>query len=228
MPLRLSPRQTNPETNTFIRLFTLRQQSYVRFIRVALYPQGIRSYFLRSPLLRSGLRVLDAGCGTGIATFAVREALLARGLTPGSLQGFDLTPAMLGRFTQQLEKRGVRGVEVAQADVLQLDGLPRSWQDFDLIVSASMLEYISPDRLVAALSGLRDLLNRDGRFILFITRRNWLMRPLIGRWWQSNLYNAADLEEAFQRAGFANIAFGAFPPLFRHLSLWGHIVEAWG
>ena len=226
MPAGLSSRQTNSETNTFIRLFTRKTQSYVRFIRFVLYPQGIRSYLLRSPLLRSGLRVLDAGCGTGVVTLALREALLARGFTPGPLQGFDVTPAMLERFAQQLEKRGIRGVEVAQADVLQLDGLPRSWQNYDLIVSASMLEYIPPDRLVAALSGLRSLLHRDGRFILFITRRNWLMRLLIGRWWQSNLYDAPELEEAFRRAGFANVAFGEFPPLFRHLAHWGHIVEA--
>ena len=121
---------------------------------------------------------------------------------------------------------GITGVEIAQADVLQLNGLPGSWRNYDLIVSASMLEYIPPDRLVAALRGIRGLLHRDGRFILFITRRTWLMRLLIGRWWQSNLYNAPELEEAFRRAGFANVAFGAFPPLFRHLAHWGHIVEA--
>ena len=62
--------------------------------------------------------------------------------------------------------------------------------------------------------------------LLFITRKNRLTRPLIGRGWQSNLYDAGDLEQAFREAGFAPITFHRFPAWFRHLGLWGHIVEA--
>jgi hypothetical protein len=89
-----------------------------------------------------------------------------------------------------------------------------------------MLEYVPRDRLVAALSRHRRLMNRDGLFILFMTRRNWLTRLLVGQWWQSNLHNGSELEEAFRRAGFADVAFGEFPPLSRLLAVWGHIVEA--
>ena len=205
------------------RLYTDRSRSYVRFVG---YPQGLRAYFLASPLLRSGLRVLDAGCGTGIVTLAIREALLRRDLHPGSLQGFDLTPAMLERFRQTLRTRKMEGIDVVQADVLRLDRLPSSWNHYDLIVSASMLEYLPRDRLVEALAGLRELLNQEASLVLFITRRNWLMRPLIGRWWEANVYEAVELEEYFRRAGFSNIAFRKFPLSFRHLALWGHIVEA--
>jgi hypothetical protein len=52
------------------------------------------------------------------------------------------------------------------------------------------------------------------------------MRPLIGRWWHANLYGKGDLTRAFREAGFASIRFGRFPPRFRHLGLWGHVVEA--
>ena len=62
--------------------------------------------------------------------------------------------------------------------------------------------------------------------MLFITKRNWLMRPLIGKWWDSNLYTAAELTEALDRAGFKDVTFGAFPPWYKHLATWGHIVEA--
>ncbi|HYC55873.1 MAG TPA: hypothetical protein VEL28_13140 [Candidatus Binatia bacterium] len=49
---------------------------------------------------------------------------------------------------------------------------------------------------------------------------------LIGRWWASNLYTAAELAEIFTKAGFSRLTFRQFPPLARHLSPWGHIVEA--
>ncbi len=215
----------NPASDP-VRLYTDRGRSYVRFVRFVRYPQGIRAYFLRSSLLHSGLRVLDAGCGTGIVTLALREALLSRGFDPGPLQGFDLTPAMLERFRQTLQSRAIDGVDLVRADVLQPDTLPASWRNYDLIVSASMLEYLPRNRLVSALSGLRRLLNEEGSFLLFITRRSWLMRPLIGRWWEANLYEAAELRESLQRAGFSTIAFRSFPISFRYLGLWGHVVEA--
>jgi ubiquinone/menaquinone biosynthesis C-methylase UbiE len=209
-----------------VQLFSERSESYVRFVRFVRYPQGIRAHFLASPVLRSGLRVLDAGCGTGIVTLALREALLRRGMTPEAIHGFDLTAAMLERFRGTLRAQSIEGIDLAQADVLELQALPPSWNDYDLIVSASMLEYLPRTRLAAGLRGLRLLLREGGTFVLFITRRNWLTRPLIGRWWQSNLYEADELRRALQEAGFASIGFRPFPASFRYLSLWGHIIEA--
>jgi ubiquinone/menaquinone biosynthesis C-methylase UbiE len=217
----LTPTAANP-----VQLFTQRTNSYARFIRVVRYQEGLRSYFRRSPLLRFGLRVLDAGCGTGALTLALRDALLERGFPPASMHGFDLTPAMLDRFRHRLDVQAINGVELVQCDVLRLDALPTAWNNYDLLVSASMLEYVPRERFVAALSGLRGLLRTDGRFVLFVTKSNWLMRPLIGRWWDSHLYNAAELTRALGQAGFRDAKFGAFPFWFRHLTAWGHIVEA--
>jgi SAM-dependent methyltransferase len=77
-----------------------------------------------------------------------------------------------------------------------------------------------------SLAGLRGLVRPGGRFVLFITKRNWLMRPLIGWWWDSNLYTAAELTAALGRAGFKDVQFGAFPFWYKPLAPWGHIVEA--
>jgi cyclopropane fatty-acyl-phospholipid synthase-like methyltransferase len=217
---------TGAAESDFRRLFTERTDSYVRFIRSIGYPLALRAYFAQCPFLRPGLRILDAGCGTGVVSLGIRRALLARGFGLVGIDAFDLTPAMLDRFRQTIEMHGIHDVHLAEANVLALDGLPASWTGYDLIVSASMLEYVPRTNLTAALAGLRTRLNATGTMVLFITRRNWLMRPLIGRWWRANLYTRSELLDAFRQAGFAEIAFGRFPLLYRPFDLWGHIVEA--
>jgi len=207
-------------------LFTRRTDSYARFIRFVAYRQGLRRYFLQSPLLAAGQRILDAGCGTGALSLALAEALQRRELMPGEMHAFDLTRTMLDRFREEMAGRPGLNVKTAQANVLGLDGLPSGWTKYDLIVSASMLEYVPKDRLASALAGLRGLLAPGGNFVLFITKNNWLMRPMIGRWWSANLYDAGELSAAFGQAGFDRHVFGVFPPAARHLSAWGHIVEA--
>ena len=189
------------------------------------YPQGIRQFFLRSSLLQDRLRVLDAGCGTGVVTLALYEALVRRRLAVGTHYAFDLTPAMLERFRSTLDERGV-SVETRQADVLDINSLPGTWTQYDLIVTASMLEYLPRTRLSDALAALRTRLAADGHTIVFITRRNWLTRPLIGRWWQSNLYSKRELLEAFHRAGFSQVRFSSFPLAASYLAPWGYVIEA--
>ena len=195
----------------------------MRWIR---YSQGLRAFFLASPLIRPQLRILDAGCGTGALTLAVHEALVRRGAPAAAFHAFDLTPAMLEHLRAMLAARGIADVALAEADVLQLDGLPDGWRDYDLIVSASMLEYVPRDRLADALRALRNRLKRDGRLVLFMTRRNLFTRWLVGRWWRSNLYDARELAAAFTAAGFTAFWFRSFPPVARRMALWGHIVEA--
>ena len=181
---------------------------------------------MASPLLHSGIRVLDAGCGSGVVTFALRAALMRRCYKPGFIHGFDLTSAMLDRFRDSLRTQAVDGIEVVQANVLELSKLPEGWNNYDLIVSASMLEYLPRDRFSEALSSLRALLNKEGSLLLFITRKNWIMRLLIGKWWHSNIYTAAELKEFFSTAGFSSVVFRRFPILFSYLGLCGYIVEA--
>jgi cyclopropane fatty-acyl-phospholipid synthase-like methyltransferase len=173
------------------RLFTEKPDTYARFIRIVRYPQGLRAYWRSSQLLRPGMRVLEAGCGTGALTLAVWNAAQRQGVELGGFDAFDLTPAMLDRLRTALERRGIRTIRLAEANVLALEALPPEWRDYDLIVSASMLEYVPRECFVAALAGLRAPLRDGGRFVLFITRRNPLTRIIIGRWWQSNLREVA-------------------------------------
>lgn len=205
------------------RLFTERADVYARFIRAVGYSAGLRAFWRKSALLRSGDRVLEAGCGTGALTLALRGAAAERGLAL-TIDGFDLTPAMLERLRATLAQRAVTGVRLAEADVRRLDALPADWRGYDLVVSAAMLEYVARADLPATLRGLGARLRPGGELVLFMTRRNPLTRMLIGYWWQSHLYTAAELAAVFARAGFTDVRFLGFPLVARHLALWGHVV----
>ena len=207
------------------RLFTDQHRTYDRFIASVGYEAGIRAVLSRSSALRSGIRVLDAGCGTGAVSLALRDAMSMRGMAPATAHALDLTPVMLDRFRAKLAARGIEGIELIEADVLHLDQLPSSWAGYDLIVSASMLEYVPRELLPQALGGLRHLLAKDGRLLLFITKRNWLTRPMIGRWWQSNLYTATEIADALRASGFQGLEFRSFPLPFSYLAAWGHVIE---
>lgn len=206
-------------------LYSKNVDTYALFVSTFLYPQGLRAFFKSSRLLRDDLRVLDAGCGAGIVTFALADALRYHNYTSYTLHGFDLTPAMLTRFQEQLDKRDITNVHLRQADVLKLEHLPSSWANYDLIVSASMLEYIPKRHFAAALVTLRTRLSRQGSFLLFITRNNWFMKLLIEDVWSANRYSRQELLDAFTAAGFGNLTFKKFPLPYFWLNQWGYIVE---
>lgn len=207
-------------------LYAHRSGLYEAMIRLLRYPQGLARYFAGAAYLRPDLRVLDAGCGTGAATLALRAALAQRQLPPAHFDGFDLTPGMLSRFRHALDQLPPASIGLAVADVLALEDLPATWQGYDLIISSAMLEYLPKADLATALRGLRQRLRPDGTLVVFISRQSFSMRLLIGRWWHANLYAKAELRTAFQRAGFSPVAFEAFPRLYRYLNAWGHIIVA--
>jgi ubiquinone/menaquinone biosynthesis C-methylase UbiE len=137
------------------KLYTDKLDPYLSFSSFFRYPQGLEAFFESSKCLRPGLRILDAGCGTGFASFALLKALQHRGLDYQAFHGFDLTPAMLARFRTCLAKQNIANVQLQEANVLNLESLPAGWNNYDLIVSASMLEYVPREELVKALSQLR-------------------------------------------------------------------------
>ncbi len=87
----------SPESRTFLtvsmplsrssvqEVYTTGIGCYSSFINAFQSPQGIQALLRRSHLLRPGLRVLDAGCGFGMATFALLEALRERNLITRAL-----------------------------------------------------------------------------------------------------------------------------------------------
>jgi SAM-dependent methyltransferase len=207
------------------RLYTEKIDTYLSFNSVFRSPQALQAFLRSYDPLRSDLRILDAGCGTGTATLALLNALRRRNFDYRAIDGFDLTPAMLARFRENLIQLDISNVHLREANVLELERLPPSWTNYDLIVSVAMLEYVPRADLVTALTSLRTRLARDGWLLLFITRKNWITKLLIERWWKANRYTREELREAFISAGFREATFRRFPYSYFWQNLWGYIVE---
>jgi len=195
---------------------------FVDFLR---YGAGLKALLHRADYLRPGIRVLDAGCGTGILTRNMVEIARAQGLEGITFQAFDLTPAMLDLFREWMARTGTPAIELRQANVLEPTQLPEDWKDYDLVVSSAMLEYLPKERLKDALAHLGSRLGPGGTLLVVITRRNLLMRFLIEAWWKANMYERDEIAGIFEEAGLVP-TFQCFPLPYGHLNLWGHVIEA--
>ncbi|MCE3285092.1 MAG: protein containing methyltransferase type 12 domain [Steroidobacteraceae bacterium] len=208
------------------QLYTDKADTYLVFNSVFRSRQALQAFFESYDGLRPNLRILDAGCGAGAATLALAAALRRRRLEAAELCAFDLTPAMLSRFRQALARENLHGVKLLEADVLELQRLPPDWTNYDLIVSVAMLEYVPRPALATALAALRARLARDGRLLVFITRRNWVTKPLIETWWQANRYTRDELVSAFESVGLGTPKIRRFPASHFWQNTWGHVLES--
>ncbi|HEY0945445.1 MAG TPA: class I SAM-dependent methyltransferase [Opitutaceae bacterium] len=208
------------------RLYTEKADTYVSFASRFSHQQGITALLLAHGLLRDGMRILDAGCGTGFATLATLDGLAHRGFTARKIDAFDLTPRMLERFEQTIRSRQLSGIELRQADVRRLDTLPPGWTGYDLIVSVSMLEYVPLDALPGALRALRTRLAPGGRFVFVITRRNPITAALIEKPWHAHRYSRPQLADACAAAGWHDVRFAGYPARYFWLNLSNHVVIA--
>lgn len=207
-------------------LYTKSIDRYASFIAAFQSPLAMHALLRTPSLLRDGLRVLDAGCGFGMVTFALLKALREKNLDYKAIDAFDLTPAMLTRFRSEIEARGISRIQLQQADVLNLESLAESWTNYDLIISASMLEYLPKQDLPRALAGLRARLARGGHILVMITRKTLETKVFVEWWWHAERYTKKELLRAFREAGFPNLTFRRFPLRYFWLNRANYVVEA--
>jgi len=207
-------------------LYERRIDGYASLIRFFRTRQGMQALLRRSGLLQPRMKVLDAGCGFGMATGALLDALAAQGMAGTHVDAFDLTPAMLARFRDELDARGDAQVVLREANVLDDAALPPDWAGYDLVISMSMLEYLPRDRLPRALATLRARMASQGRMLVMITRKSLESRVLIEWGWHAERYSAGELREAFAQASFGQLRFVRFPLRYGWLNRANYVVVA--
>jgi SAM-dependent methyltransferase len=184
-------------------LYSERASYYERvFVGILGWGRELERFFRSAEVLRPGLRILDAGCGTGIITRTLHRLAKELGHAPITFHAFDLTPGMLDVFRQWAIEHDTPEIEIRQADVLEPGTLPSSWREYDLVISSTMLEYLPGDRVREALINLRSLMGAGGRLQLIVTRGSFLTRLLGGLWWHTNLFDERELRALLLEAGF--------------------------
>ncbi len=132
------------------------------------------------------MKILDAGCGTGLLTKKM-EAF-------GDVLGIDISPEAL-KFTK------VRKVKTRKASV---DNLPFPDNSFEVIISADVLYHQMVNDQKALEEFLR-VLKPEGILILKLPTYNWLRRKYDFFIHTKKRYTAASLKQQLQMACFETL-----------------------
>lgn len=119
--------------------------------------EDIRKMYGRLLPAEKDARILDAACGPGHFTYALRSM----GYT--NVLGVDLSP-------QQVELALRMGLNVTIADAFEF--LKSASEEYDLIISNAFLEHISTSEAMDYMSLVRKALKPGGRFICCVPNAN--------------------------------------------------------
>ena len=149
----------------------------VLWARWELLTEPVSGELMEDARLASGERVVDVGCGSGLATFAAAEAVGAS----GSVVAFDLLAAPLEVVRSRAAERGVTNIGTVQGDMERDDiaGAP-----FDVALNQFGLTYAKDLR--RTFSRIRGQLRAGGRCVFaawdVAERRPLMPGPLLARY----------------------------------------------
>ena len=152
------------DSNSAEELYTgkasLCQKVFIGFLH---WDKQLANIFKKSSYLQSNIKVLDAGCGTGVVTKSLYQIAEEKSYCGVQFYAFDLTESMLEIFRKWITQSQVNNIKLAKTDVLDTKSLPIEWRDFDLIISSAMLEYLPREKVKDALTNLRQCLDQKAK-----------------------------------------------------------------
>ena len=166
---------------------------------------GLRSIGMKMLPPKSGMKVLDIGCGTGAQLVQYQKVMC-------QVFGVDTSPSMLKRARLKLGER---------ADIRQVDAraLPYPDNHFDIILLTTVLHEMAPELRVKVLMQARRVLKESGR-ILVIDFHPGPLKAIKGRFYKI-IINIAEF--AAGREHFKNsrqyLASGGIPALIDECKL---------
>ncbi len=155
------------------RFFNLSAWGYDFITRQEIWRDQIRKTLSHAGDLISLDRILDLGCGPGISSFVLGEAL-----SDVEIIGVDVSDAMIRRARRHRERSygHLENVSFRRADVYDLH---LDQGSFDLVVGHSFL-YLLPDR-GEALCAIHRVLRPGGRLVLMEPNAEGNLLSAVGR-----------------------------------------------
>ena len=150
---------------------------------------------------KAKLKVLDAGCGTGLYTFA-----LLKRFPNAMIQAFDLNTDMTQVMKSVVNKKGLSNqIEIFNRDLTK--PLPFQREQFDLVITGGVLEYVDP---VVAVKNLSPYLKKGGYFLNSPVKDNLLGR-LVAKLYKFTPHSSMTNISAFTHNGFTLERTRSFP-----------------
>lgn len=165
---------------------------YEKWMHALNYVQSMQAFLRTQKVeLKENARILDLGCGTGLATTVLREMY-----PEAEIVGFDFSTSMLEVCRKKLPDVELVSGDFNEGDLGFLKG------KFDLIVSTGALsEYAELEKV---LPQLRDLLQKDGvLLVLGIIKApiGWLQSKM----WHFKLIGRGGFMKACEQASFSQV-----------------------
>ncbi|MEW6077566.1 MAG: class I SAM-dependent methyltransferase [Thermodesulfobacteriota bacterium] len=188
---------------------------YSFFFQLAGYRSSLK-YFVRRHQHRlalvKGMRILDAGIGTGFLTIN----LLTEAPVSLTVTGLDFSDGMVSALRNRLRRLGLEDKVTLQMGDMR--GMPFSDGEFDLVMTSAAIEYLP--RVEDGFKEFSRVLRPGGK-LLAITTRDSLMGRFIGATWQNTVYQPEYIKACMADVGIHNIQRLYFPWWFAHVNWWG-------
>ena len=169
-------------TEDFELMYKL-EESYWWFVAMRRITDAIAKNELQKP----GLRILDAGCGTG---FNLRHYQFSH---QAEVYGFDITSDAI----DWVRKRGSH--RIAQASVTDI---PFKSESFDLVFSFDVLQQLSPGGIQKGISEMHRVLKPHGFLFARVAAFEWLRSSHDEELHTQHRFTRGELVESLVRAGF--------------------------
>jgi ubiquinone/menaquinone biosynthesis C-methylase UbiE len=137
---------------------------------------------------RDGERIADIGCGTGMALRDIGRRASC------TLVGVDPSATMLAAARARL------GQKASLYDA-QMGALPFPDRSIDAVLAVNVLYFA--DKSGAMLADLHRILRPGGRLVAYVTHRKSMERWAFAATGHHRLFDAAELQQAFEHGGFA-------------------------